>query len=79
LTFNIDENPGIVTQYMTQRGFTFPVALAREFVDARMRVESIPRNWLVDGKGMLRLERQVGADESFVDDVLAAIARVSGR
>jgi len=44
-----------------------------------MRVEAIPRNWIVDGRGVLLLDRQSGADDSFVSDVLAAIDRTAGK
>lgn len=79
LSFNIDDNPGVVSQFMKQHDFTFPAVLAREFVDEQMHVEAIPRNWIVDGRGVLRLERQAGADDTFVSDVLAAIDRTAGK
>jgi thiol-disulfide isomerase/thioredoxin len=79
LTLNIDDNPGIVNRYMKQHGYSFPALLARDFVEGQLQVETIPRNWIVDGKGVLRLERQAGADESFFQDVLTAIAEVSGK
>jgi thiol-disulfide isomerase/thioredoxin len=76
LTFNIDDNPGVVDSYMKQRGFSFPVVLAREYVEGRMNVEGIPRNWIVDSKGVLRLERQMGEGEAFVKDVTLAIGQI---
>jgi thiol-disulfide isomerase/thioredoxin len=77
VTLNMDENPGLVEPYIKQRGFTFPVILARDYLEGPMKVESIPRNWIVDAKGMLRLERQGGADDTFVTDVLAAVDRIA--
>jgi len=76
LTFNIDENPGLIAQYMQEHSFTFPVILAHVFVDSTMKVEAIPRNWIVDRQGTLRFERQAGFDETFVKDTVEAIARV---
>ncbi len=75
LTFNVDENPGAVAPYLREHGFHFPVVLAKEYVDNTMKVEAIPRNWIVDSAGVLRWERQAGFDETFVRDSIAAIAR----
>jgi len=44
-----------------------------------MKVEAIPRNWIVDPRGVLRFERQAGFDETFVKDTVAAMARASSR
>ena len=74
LTFNVDENPGILARYMQEHGLSFPVVLAQEFVNGTMKVESIPLNWIVDVAGVLRFERSAGFDESFVKDTLAAMA-----
>ena len=74
LTFNVDENPGILARYMQEHALSFPVVLAQEFVNGTMKVESIPLNWIVDFAGVLRFERSAGFDESFVKDTLAAMA-----
>jgi thiol-disulfide isomerase/thioredoxin len=79
LTLNIDDNPGVIEGYMKQRGFTFPVIAAREYVEGQLKVDGIPRNWIVDSEGVLRLERQAGVSESFVQDVLAQVTRVAQR
>jgi thiol-disulfide isomerase/thioredoxin len=75
LTFNIDENPGLIGAYMREHNLTFPVVLASEYVNTTMAVETIPRNWIVDGQGVLRLERQAGFDDSFVKDTIEALGR----
>jgi thiol-disulfide isomerase/thioredoxin len=77
LTFNVDDNPGIVAQYAQEHQYHFPVVLARSFVDDVMKVEGIPRNWIIDPAGMLRLERQAGFNDSFVKDALDTMAQAS--
>jgi thiol-disulfide isomerase/thioredoxin len=77
LTFNSDENPGLVGQYMREHNFTFPVLLARAFIEDTMKVEFIPRNWIVDTAGVLRFERQAGFDETFIKDTMEALARAA--
>ncbi|SPE33907.1 hypothetical protein SBA3_2070020 [Candidatus Sulfopaludibacter sp. SbA3] len=75
LTFNVDENPGVIAQFMKEHGFTFPVVLAHDYIDNTMKVDAIPRNWIVDGEGTLRFERQAGFDETFLKDTMEAMAR----
>ncbi|MGA3018314.1 MAG: TlpA disulfide reductase family protein [Bryobacteraceae bacterium] len=75
LTFNVDENPGVVGPYMSEHGFTFPVVLAHDYVDNILKVDTIPRNWIVDGQGTLRFERQAGFDDTFIKDTLEAITK----
>jgi thiol-disulfide isomerase/thioredoxin len=79
LTFNVDENPGILARYMQEHGLSFPVVLAQEFVNGVMKVEAIPRNWIVDGAGVLRFERSAGFDWSFVSDTVAAMEQAKRR
>ena len=75
LTFNVDENPGVIAEYMREHGFTFPVVLAHDYVDTVMKVEAIPRNWVVDAHGTLRFERSAGFDDTFIKDSMEALAR----
>ncbi len=75
LTFNVDENPGVIARYMREHGFTFPVVLAQEYIGSAMKVEAIPRNWIVDAAGVLRFERQAGFDDTFVKDSAEALLR----
>jgi thiol-disulfide isomerase/thioredoxin len=77
LTLNIDDNPGVIEGYMKQHNFTFPVIAARDYVEEQLKVDGIPRNWIVDAERVLRLERQAGVSESFVQDVLAQVARIA--
>jgi thiol-disulfide isomerase/thioredoxin len=59
LTFNVDDHVGQVKPYMKEQKFTFPVLLAKNYVDELLPVLSIPRNWIVDANGKWRLE-QIG-------------------
>lgn len=76
LTFNIDENPGLIGSYMREHNLTFPVILAAEYVNSAMKVETIPRNWIIDAEGVLRFERQAGFDDTFVKDTIETIGRM---
>jgi thiol-disulfide isomerase/thioredoxin len=56
ITLNIDDNPGLVEPYMKKNGFTFPVLLAKEFID-RSYQGGIPQNWIIDRAGILRFQQ----------------------
>ena len=51
LTFNADENVGLVAPFMKEKGYTFPVLLASSFVWGQLGLSGIPQNWIVDPKG----------------------------
>jgi thiol-disulfide isomerase/thioredoxin len=66
LTFNIDEEVGLVEPYMREHGFTFPVLLAYQLVHGFLGPIGIPQNWLVDPKGNWKAT-QVGFDAADPD------------
>ena len=62
LTFNIDEDLGLVAPFVKDKGFTFPVLPAYSLVH-ELDLLGIPQNWLVDPKGDWRWS-QIGYDAS---------------
>jgi thiol-disulfide isomerase/thioredoxin len=77
LTFNIDENPGVIEPFLKQNAFTFPVLPALAYVQNFFTVTSIPRSWIVTADGTLREER-VGFDgdpDKWVDDAIKEIEK----
>lgn len=52
LTFNVDENPGMVLPFMQKQGYTFPV-LAAFSLPEKMR-DLVPRTWIIDPNGHWR-------------------------
>jgi thiol-disulfide isomerase/thioredoxin len=63
VSFNIDDQIGMVQPYLDEGKYTFPVLLAAAFVNGIFDGISIPRNWLIDSKGVHKLE-QIGYAES---------------
>lgn len=59
ITLNTDENPGLIMPFLDQNKFTFPVLPASGYVSKLVPELSIPRNWIVDARGVLKLE-QIG-------------------
>lgn len=62
LTFNVDQEIGAVQPYMDENRYTFPVLLSREYVEQLIPALSIPRNWIIDAKGVWR-DEQIGFDQ----------------
>ncbi len=54
LSFDLDENFGVVVPFMQQNKYTFPVIPASPPIAAL--APGVPRNWLVDGAGVVRFE-----------------------
>lgn len=54
LTFNIDEDLGLVEPFMKDKGYTFPVLPAFSLVMGLLDGVGIPQNWIVDPQGKWR-------------------------
>lgn len=54
LTFNIDEDLGLVEPFMKEKGYTFPVLPAFSLVTTLLDGFAIPQNWIIDPKGVWR-------------------------
>ncbi len=52
LTFDIDEDLGLVAPYLKDKGYTFPVLPAYSVVVSLLDGYAIPENWVVDPKGV---------------------------
>jgi thiol-disulfide isomerase/thioredoxin len=73
LTFNIDEDLGLVDPYLKDKGYTFPVLPAFSVVVSLLDGFAIPQNWLVDPKGTWRWTQIAyggGTDADFEKDLL---------
>jgi hypothetical protein len=68
VTVNIDDSPEVARRVVKDRGYTFPVLIGRKEVP----VASVPRNWIVDERGVARWEQR-GFGERWVDGVLRAL------
>ena len=62
VTFNIDEAVGDVAPYMSKNKYTFPVLVAKDYVNDLLPSISIPMLWIVDAAGKWRWQ-QNGYDD----------------
>jgi thiol-disulfide isomerase/thioredoxin len=77
VTFNVDDDLGLIQPFLAENKYSFPVLSAKDYVDKMLGQWSIPRTWIVDSGGTLRAER-VGfgnADDTWVDDVIQAMEK----
>ena len=51
LTFNADENVGLVAPFVKEKGYTFPVLPAYSLVWGQLGLSGIPQNLIVDPRG----------------------------
>ncbi len=76
LTFDIDEDLGLVAPYLKEKGYTFPVLPAYSTVVSLLDGFAIPQNWLVDPHGIWRW-KQVGygggSDADFEKEILTRV------
>lgn len=77
LTFNIDEDLGLVEPFMKEKGYTFPVLPAYSLVVNLLDGFAIPQNWVVDPRGMWRWT-QIGfsAAPDWADDMIQRLESV---
>ncbi len=64
VTFNIDEAIGDVAPYMSKNKYTFPVLLAKDYIDDLLPSIGIPMIWIVDASGKWRWEQDGYGDDA---------------
>jgi thiol-disulfide isomerase/thioredoxin len=74
LTFNIDEDLGLVEPFLKEKGYTFPVLPAYSYVVSLPDGYAIPQNWLLNLKGEWQwTQLGYGSDDAWVKDMLAKL------
>jgi thiol-disulfide isomerase/thioredoxin len=77
LTFNIDEDLGLVEPYMKEKGYTFPVVPAYSYVVNLLDGFAIPQNWVLNPKGDWEWTQVgYGSNDAWVKDMLAKLDAV---
>ena len=80
LTFDVDEELGLVAPFLAKRGYTFPVLVAGDLVN-RMFADTglgVPQNWIVSSGGVW-LESQMGFSEDREWERIVALKLESAR
>lgn len=77
LTFNIDEDLGLVEPFMKEKGYTFPVLPAYSLVVNLLDGYAIPQNWVVDPAGTWRWTQiGFGGAADWMDDMIQRLESV---
>ena len=77
LTFNIDEDLGLVEPFVKEKGYTFPVVPAYSYVVNLLNGYAIPQNWVLSPKGDWEWTQVgYGSDDAWVKDMLAKLDAV---
>lgn len=77
ITLNTDDNPGLILPFLTEKKYTFPVLPASGYVAKLVPELSIPRNWIVDADGVLKMER-IGfgnGEDKWVDEMVGVMEK----
>jgi thiol-disulfide isomerase/thioredoxin/tetratricopeptide (TPR) repeat protein len=77
VTLNTDDNPGLILPFLSENKYTFPVLPASGYVAKLVPELSIPRNWIVDADGVLKMER-IGfgtGDDNWVDAMVGVMEK----
>jgi hypothetical protein len=79
VTLNMDENPGLITPFLTEHHLTLTVLPAYAYVTDTLNVDGIPQNWIVDEQGVVRL-KGTGYDNTgkWEQGVSEAIEKIKG-
>lgn len=79
VSLNIDEDTGLVQRFLDGKKYTFPVLLAKAYVEGVLPETGLPRNWIVDGKGVWKLDlRGLGLNlrlDKLVDEALEVMQK----
>jgi hypothetical protein len=77
LTLNMDENPGLITPFLTDHHLSMIVLPASSYVSDTLNVYGIPQNWILDSQGVVRL-KGIGYDstEKWEEGMTNAIERI---
>jgi len=77
VTFDMDENPGLIEPFLKENHYTFPALPAYQYVRKMGQAGGIPQNWIVSAAGVIEQGR-LGAgkpDERWVADMIARMER----
>lgn len=81
LTFDLDEDLGVLAPYLKEKGYTFPVLPAYSTVVGLLDGFAIPQTWLVDPHGVW-LSKQVGygggSEADFEKEMLDHLSSANG-
>ncbi len=79
VTFNVDDNVGLVAPFLKENKYTFPVVPAGDLVRQLVPMLGIPLTWVVDAGGVVRQEAAGfrGDGDKWMDEMIAALEKLA--
>lgn len=79
LTFNIDEDVGLVAPFMKEKGYTFPVLPAYSYTVNLLNGYAIPQSWVLNPEGSWKWTQiGYGGDDTWSQDMIAKLEAAKG-
>ena len=77
VTFNLDDNVGLIEPFLKQNKYTLPVIPAKFLVDSLLPGGwGIPLTWIVDSSGVVRMEHiGFSQNEKWVEQMVEALEK----
>ena len=73
----MDDNPGLIEPFMTEKQLSLIVLPAYTYVSDTLKVYGIPQNWIVNSDGVIKLKGTgYDATEKWETGMAEAIAKV---
>ena len=77
VTLNMDENPGLIAPFLSEKKLVLTVIPAYSYVEDTLQVRGIPQNWIVDSSGVVKLKGEgYDATEKWETGMMDAIGKV---
>ena len=77
VTLNMDENPGLIAPFLSEKKLALTVIPAYSYVEDTLKVRGIPQNWIVDSSGVVKLKGEgYDATEKWETGMMDAIGKV---
>jgi thiol-disulfide isomerase/thioredoxin len=77
LTISVDDSPGVVTTYLKQTSYVFPVICAPELADKLFPWVGLPTSFLVNAKGLRTSLYGFGGDAASLQQVLEDLKKAA--
>ena len=79
ITFNMDENPGLIEPAMRDLKISLTVLPAYTYVKDTLQVMGIPQNWIVDAGGTIRAKAYDASSGDWAAGMSEAIEKYRGK
>jgi hypothetical protein len=79
LTISVDDSPDSVTEYLKEKGYTFPVINAPELADKLFPWVGLPTNFLVNTRGSRTSLYGFGGDAASLQRALEDLTNAAGK